>query len=204
MTRLKLYGDFNRQTDLDQVVDVLNEGELILLPTDLRYVVGCHALRNQAVERLLKWKGRGDDARNKLTLICHSISQISDFARIDNETFRLMKRNTPGPFTFILPGLNRLPKILSKRKEVGVRIPENPVLYNIVEALDAPIMVSSLPQEPIDVDYYTNPELAEEHFGDEVALTIDGGVGCDGQTTVVNCTGASPVIERQGSGELIM
>ena len=202
--RIKLYRDSNRPSDIAMIVNLFERGGLIVLPTDLRYVIGCHALKNQAIERLLKVKGI-EDSCNQLSLICHNMSLVSEYARIDNSVFKLMKKNLPGQFTFILPALNKLPKVFSKRKEIGIRIPENPILESIAKALKYPIMVSSLPEEKdIDKEYYTNPELIEEKFGKEVELVVDGGIGHSGVTTVVNCTSNEPEIERQGTGILIL
>ena len=200
--RVKLYSDSNRPSDIRRVTDLLERGELIIFPSDLRYVIGCDALKNQAVEKLYGIKGVAE-SRNKLTLLCSSLSQVSEYARVDNKVFRLLKKNMPGPFTFILPGLNKLPKVFDKRKEVGVRIPQNPIVIQIIKALGHPLMVSSLPvPEYEDEEDFLDPELTEERFGDGVALVIDGGRGENGVTTVVDCTGDEPEVERQGIGIL--
>ena len=116
-----------------------------------------------------------------------------------------MKRNLPGPFTFVLPGLNRLPKIFRNRQgqEVGIRMPDHPILREIARMLEAPIMTTSLPVTPeMEPEYATNPELIDEAFGDKVDLVVDGGNGTLNVSTVVDCTGNVPVILRQGKGEL--
>lgn len=202
--RVKLYSDSNRASDLKRVTDFLQDNKLVVFPTDLRYVVGCDALKNAAIDRLVELKGV-PESRSRLTMLCSSLGQISEYARVENWAFKLMKKNLPGEFTFILPGLNRLPKVFDKRKEVGVRIPENPILMQIVEALGHPILVSSLPEkEGDDVAYFLNPELVDERFGYDVGLVVDGGLGKNGVTTVVDCTGSAPAMERQGNGKLII
>jgi tRNA threonylcarbamoyl adenosine modification protein (Sua5/YciO/YrdC/YwlC family) len=130
------------------------------------------------------------------------LSHISEYAKVDNATFKLMKRYLPGPFTFILPTSSRLPKIFRNRKEVGIRIPDNPIILEICRLLDAPILTTTIPiDDDEDVEYMTTPELIHERFGDEVDLVIDGGVSGTEPSTVVDCTGDEPEVIRQGKGE---
>jgi tRNA threonylcarbamoyl adenosine modification protein (Sua5/YciO/YrdC/YwlC family) len=121
---------------------------------------------------------------------------------VDNATFKLMKRYLPGPYTFILNTSNRLPKIFRNRKEVGIRIPDNPIILEICRLLDAPILTTTIPlQEGDDLEYMTTPELIDERFGDLVDLVIDGGVSGTEPSTVVDCTNGEPEVIRQGKGE---
>jgi tRNA threonylcarbamoyl adenosine modification protein (Sua5/YciO/YrdC/YwlC family) len=144
-----------------------------------------------------------DPKKNRLAVICHDLSHISEYAKVDNATFKLMKRHLPGPFTFILNTSNRLPKIFRNRKEVGIRIPDNPIILEICRLLDAPILTTTIPLQPgDDIEYMTTPELIDERFGDEVDLVIDGGVSGTEPSTVVDCTQGEPVILRQGKGIL--
>ena len=144
-----------------------------------------------------------DPKKNNLSIICYNLSSISEYAKVDNRTFKLMKRNLPGPFTFILNGTTRLPKIFRNRKEVGIRMPDNPIIQEIARLLDAPILTTTLPHnENDDIEYSTDPELIEEKFGDVVDLVIDGGIGGTEGSTVVNCTEGEPEIIRQGAGWL--
>lgn len=200
---LKLYNKNNNPRDLQRVIDLLNDGGLLIYPTDTMYAIGCHALKERAVERICRLKGV-DPAKNNLSIICYDLSNISEYAKIDNNTFKLMKHNLPGPFTFILPTGNRLPKIFRNRKEVGIRVPDNPIIHEICHQLDAPILTMTLPHnEDDDIEYVTNPELIDERFGNMVDLVIDGGIGDFEPSTIVNCTEGTAEIVRQGKGVLI-
>ena len=199
---LKLYNKNNNPADLQRVVDALNDGGIIIYPTDTMYAIGCHGLKERAIEHILKLK-HIDPKKNNLSIICYNLSSISEYAKVDNRTFKLMKRNLPGPFTFILNGTTRLPKIFRNRKEVGIRMPDNPIIQEIARLLDAPILTTTLPHnENDDIEYSTDPELIEEKFGDVVDLVIDGGIGGTEGSTVVNCTEGEPEIIRQGAGWL--
>lgn len=199
---LKLYTDTNVYEDMQQVVDTLNDGGLVIFPTDCRYVIGCHALKTHSVEKICRLKGI-DPMRNRLSIICYDLSTISEYAKLDTGTFKLIKKNVPGPFTFILPGSNRLPKMFFNRKEVGVRMPDNNITMEVARLLEVPIVAASLPvPEDEDEDFFTNPELIDEMFGDVVDLVIDGGIGQNALSTVVDCTKTPAEIVRQGAGNL--
>lgn len=200
---LKLYSKNNNPDDIQRVVDILNEGGIIIYPTDTMYAIGCHALKERPIERICKLKDI-DPRKPKLSIICYDLSNISEYAKVSNNTFKLMKRNLPGPFTFILKADSRLPKIFRSRKEVGIRVPDNPIIHEICRALDAPILTTTLPlEEGEDTEYVTDPELIDEKFGDKVDLVIDGGIGGLEPSTVINCCEDIPEITRQGKGELI-
>lgn len=199
---LKLYNKNNNPADLQRVVDLLNDGGLIIYPTDTIYAIGCHGLKERAIERICRLKDI-DPKKNNLSIICYDLSSISEYAKVDNATFKLMKRNLPGPFTFILNGTTRLPKIFRNRKEVGIRMPDNPIIREIARLLDAPIMTTTLPHdEDEDIEYVTDPELIDEKWGDTVDLIIDGGIGNMEGSTVVDCTQGEAEIIRQGAGWL--
>lgn len=199
---LKLYNKNNNPADLQRVVDLLNDGGLIIYPTDTMYAIGCHGLKERAIERICRLKDI-DPKKNNLSIICYNLSSISEYAKVDNATFKLMKRNLPGPFTFILNGTTRLPKIFRNRKEVGIRMPDNPIIREIARLLDAPIMTTTLPHdEDEDIEYVTDPELIDEKWGDTVDLIIDGGIGNMEGSTVVDCTQGEAEIIRQGAGWL--
>ena len=141
--------------------------------------------------------------KNNLSIICYDLSNISEYAKVDNNTFKLMKRNLPGAFTFILNAGNRLPKIFKNRKEVGIRIPNNNAIREICQLLDAPILTTTLPLEDgEDIEYITTPELIAEKFDSEVDLILDGGIGGTEPSTIVNCTEGEAEIIRQGKGWL--
>lgn len=196
----KLYPKNNDPQVLQQIVDLLNEGGLLILPTDTMYALACHGLKERAIERICQLK-EIDPKKNRLSIICYDLSSISEYAKVDNNTFKLMKRNLPGPFTFILPGTTRLPKIFRNRKEVGIRMPDHPITQAITHLLQAPLMCSTLPlDEDEEPEYATDPELIDEKWGDLVDLVIDGGIGGTETSTVVDCTDGEVSIIRQGLG----
>lgn len=202
---IKLYSKDNPIERIQKVVDVLNSGGVIIYPTGMTYALGCYALKERAVERICKIKQVNPAAHN-LSVVCYDMSSISEYAHISTPIYKLMKRNLPGAFTFILPGKNKLPKIFRKRKsnEIGIQMPDNPILRDILEVLNAPLMTASL---PISVDQDLNelidPELVNEKYESVVDLVIDGGVGQEGASTVVDCLGEDYQIIRQGKGVLI-
>lgn len=202
---IKLYSKDNPIERIQKVVDVLNSGGVIIYPTGMTYALGCHVLKERAVERICKIKQVNPAAHN-LSVVCYDMSSISEYAHISTPIYKLMKRNLPGAFTFILPGKNKLPKIFRKRKsnEIGIQMPDNPILRDILEVLNAPLMTASL---PISVDQDLNelidPELVNEKYESVVDLVIDGGVGQEGASTVVDCLGEDYQIIRQGKGVLI-
>lgn len=198
----KLYSKNNDPDVLQHIVDILNDGGIIIYPTDTMYAMGCHALKERSIERICKLKNI-DPRKNNLSIICYDLSNISEYARVSNATFKLMKRNLPGPFTFVLNADSRLPKIFRNRKEVGIRVPDNNIIREICHLLDAPILTTTLPLNPDeDVEYVTDPELIDEKFGSEVDLVIDGGIGGVEPSTVINCCEDVPEIIRQGKGVL--
>ena len=199
---LKLYENNNNPADLQKVVDTLNNGGLIIYPTDTMYAIGCNGLKERAIEQICRIK-EIDPRKNNLSIICYDLSNISEYAKLDNNTFKLIKRNLPGAFTFILNGTTRLPKIFRNRKEVGIRMPDNSIIQEIARLLDAPIMTTTLPHnEHEDIEYATDPELIEEKFGSIVDIVIDGGIGGTEPSTIVDCTGDEIIIVRQGKGWL--
>jgi len=200
---LKLYNKNNDPQELQDIIRILNDGGIIIYPTDTIYAIGCHGLKERAIERICRIKGI-DPRKNNLSIICPNLSMVSEYAKVDNEVFKLLKRNLPGPFTFILNTGNRLPKIFKNRKEVGIRMPDNTIICEIASMLDAPMMTTTLPyDEDDDIEYMTTPELIEEKFGNLVDLVIDGGIGGVNPSTIVDCTDDEPEIIRQGEGVLI-
>jgi tRNA threonylcarbamoyl adenosine modification protein (Sua5/YciO/YrdC/YwlC family) len=199
---VKLYAENTSRKNLSQIVQVLREGGLIVYPTDTVYAFGCDALNVRAIEKICKIKGINPQKGN-LSIICRDLSNISEYARIDNRVFKLMKRNLPGPFTFILNANNNLPKIYKNRKEVGIRVPDNPITIALVEALGNPLLTASVRDRNDVMEYSTDPELINEEYGDTVDMVVDGGYGGIEPSTVVDCTGEEILIIRQGLGELI-
>lgn len=200
---LKLYDRNINQKDLDRVLNILNGGGVIVFPTDTAYAMGCHALKDRPIERICRIKGLNPQ-KHRFSIICYDLSDISQYVRMENTTFKTMKRNLPGPFTFVLRAGSRLPKIFSNRKEVGIRVPDNPIIKEICRQLEAPILSTTIPyNEKDDIEYLTNPELIEEKYGDDVDLVIDGGIGGYEYSTVVYCVEDDFDIIRQGKGILI-
>lgn len=198
----KLYSRNNDPDILQRIVDSLQDGGLIIYPTDTMYAIGCHALKERPIEKICRLK-RIDPRKHLLSVICYDLSNISRYAQVGNATFKLMKRNLPGPFTFILDADSRLPKVFRNRKEVGIRVPDNPIIREICRLLDAPILSTTLPiDEDEDIEYVTDPELIQEKFGAEVDWVIDGGIGGLEPSTVVNCCGDNIEIVRPGKGVL--
>ena len=201
---IKLYEKNNDPRRLDRIVAVLNDGGVVIYPTGTTYALGCHALKERAVERICRIRNI-DPVRHPLSVICYDMSAVSEYARISTAVYKMMRRNLPGPFTFVLPGLSRLPRIFRNRggAEVGIRMPVSTIVREVLERLGAPLMTASLPENEDGSEYQTDPELVEETFGRLVDLVIDGGPGRPGMTTIVDCTGEIPEIVRQGDGELI-
>ena len=198
---LKLYNENPNPREIEQVVSVLRDGGIVIYPTDTLYGIGCDALNVRAVERICELKGINPQKSN-LSIICNDLSIISEYAKVDTPTFKLMKRNLPGPFTFILPTTSSLPKIYKNRKTVGIRVPDNNIIREIVVQLGNPVLSTSVKDENDEIEYTTDPELIHEKWGEIADVVIDGGVGGLDPSTVVDCTSHDPEIIRQGKGVL--
>ena len=193
---VKLYGENPSERILQRIVGALERDELIVYPTDSVYAIGCSLRAPRAIERLRRIKGEGE-----LTAVFESIAQVAEYCRVDNAVFRTLKRNLPGPFTFVLPASSRVSdKALEKRRTIGVRIPVNAIARAIVAALGCPMLSVSVKDD--EAEYTTDPELIEERYSHAAALVVDGGIGETVPTTVVDLTADEPVILRQGIGEL--
>lgn len=204
MEILKLYNKNNDPRNLQRVVDVLEDGGIIIYPTDTSYAIGCHAMRERAVERICKIK-RLDPKRQSLSIICYDLSHVSTYARISTPIYKLMRKHLPGAFTFILPGLSKLPKVFQHRqeREIGIRMPDEPLLHELCTLLDAPLMTTSVPTtDLLPEEDLGSPELLAEAFATAVDLVIDGGIRPVEQSTIVRCTDDTPEIVRQGKGYL--
>ncbi len=198
---VKLYNENPNPREIEQVVSVLRDGGIVIYPTDTLYGIGCDALNVRAVERICELKGINPQKSN-LSIICNDLSIISEYAKVDTPTFKLMKRNLPGPFTFILPTTSSLPKIYKNRKTVGIRVPDNNIIREIVVQLGNPVLSTSVKDENDEIEYTTDPELIHEKWGEIADVVIDGGVGGLDPSTVVDCTFHDPEIIRQGKGVL--
>lgn len=200
---IRIYEENPNEREIRRVVDVLRGGGVIIYPTDTVYGIGCDITQAKAVERVARIKQIPVEKTN-LSFICSDLSHLSDFTRpISNQTFKLMKRCLPGPFTFILDANNNVPKYFKgKKKTVGIRVPDNRIITAIVRELGNPILSTSVHDDDEIIEYTTDPELIHEKFGDLVDLVIDGGFGGNLASTVVDCTNDVPKIVRQGKGEL--
>lgn len=206
MQTYKLYENNPNTRILADIADVIRNGGIIIYPTDSVYAFGCDALNQKAVEKIYQYR-KEEQKESHLSIICKDISQADEYARISKEQFKLMHRNLPGPFTFILEAGLKLPKVFRSRKTVGIRIVNNKILQALLEELDSPLLTTSL-KAPVDSDdadtisYMTDPFLIEETFQNQADVLIDGGYGEDKPSTVVDLTASEPLILRQGAGEL--
>ncbi|MDR1344798.1 MAG: threonylcarbamoyl-AMP synthase [Tannerellaceae bacterium] len=199
---IKIYSENPNRREMDRVVEVLREGGLVIYPTDTVYAMGCDAMNVRAVEKICRLKGI-DLRKNNLSIICYDLSNISEYAKVSNAVFKLMRKNLPGPFTFILPTGSDLPKIYKNKKEVGIRVPDNNIIRQLVNLLGNPIMTTSVHDDDEVIEYTTDPELIYEKYESKVDIVIDGGYGSTAPSTVVDCTTDDFEIIRQGKGELI-
>ena len=199
---LKIYNDKPNEAAIKKVVEVLKNGGLIIYPTDTVYGLGCDITNTKALERIAKIKGIKLE-KNNFSFICHDLSNISDYVKqIDTSTFKILKRALPGPYTFILPGNNNLPKEFKKKTTVGIRIPDNNIALEIVKMLGNPIVSSSIHDDDEVLEYSTDPELIFEKWQNLVDLVIDGGYGDNLASTIIDLSGHEPVVVREGKGSL--
>ncbi len=199
---IKIYPENPNQKEIDKVVKVLQDGGLVIYPTDTVYAIGCDALNVRAVEKICKMKGI-NPAKSNLSIICYDLSNISEYAKVDTSTFKLMKKNLPGAFTFLLNTTSSLPKIYKDKKTVGIRIPDNNIIREIVRILGNPVLTTSVKNDDEIIEYTTDPELMDEKYENIVDLIVDGGYGGLEASTIVDCTDGEPEVVRQGKGELI-
>ncbi len=198
---LKIYKENPNPREVERVAKVLREGGVIIYPTDGVYAFGCLLSNAKATARLKQLCGKEDD---RLTVVCDSLSNIADLARVSNPQFKVLKRNLPGPFTFILNASSRVPdKVLGKRKTVGIRVPDNPIALAIIAAVESPLVSASVKDDDEVIEYTTDPELIEERYEGVVDLVVDGGFGDLTPTTLVDLTEDEPEVLREGGGELI-
>ena len=198
---LKIHPDNPQQKAIDTAAAIMRDGGVVIYPTDTVYALGCDIFQARAIERIYKYRGI-EPSKARLSFICSNMSQLSEFAKVDNNTFKLMKRLLPGPYTFILNRSNRLPKLFRERTTVGIRIPDNLIARTLIDALGNPILSASLREMEVEQEYITDPELIDEKYDSQVDAIIDGGFGYVIPSTVIDCTSGSPVIVRQGKGEV--
>lgn len=201
MKVIRLYEKNTDERALDNIVSLLKDGAIVIYPTDSVYAMGCDALNVRAVEKICNIKGVNPLKAN-LSIIGADLSSLSKYVKINDTYHKILRKNLPGPFTFILPTANSLPKIYKNRKCVGIRIPSNSIPVKIAERLGNPILTTSLKNNESEEEYYTNPELIAEAYGDIADIVIDGGIGDTTVTSVIDCTSDSPEIIREGSIDL--
>jgi len=199
---IKIYPDNPNPKEIAKVVKVLKEGGLVIYPTDTVYGLGCDITNTKALERIAKIKGIKLEKAN-FSFICHDLSNISDYVRqIDTATFKILKRALPGPYTFILPGNNNLPKEFKKKKTVGIRVPNNSIILELVRQLGNPIVSTSIRDEDEVLEYSTDPELIFEKWQNLVDVVIDGGYGDNVASTIIDLSEFEPVVIREGKGSV--
>ena len=199
---IKLFEENPNQKQVDAIVSILRNDGVIIYPTDTVYALGCDITRTKALERVARLKNV-KLAKANWSFICADLSNLSDYVRqIDSATFKILKRNLPGPYTFILPGNNNLPSIFKKKKTVGIRVPDNNIIEAIVETLGNPIVTTSIHDEDEILEYTTDPELIYEKWGDLVDVVIDGGYGGNIASTVIDLSKGEVEVVREGKGSL--
>ena len=199
---LRIYDENPSQKHINKVVEVLKNGGLIIYPTDTVYGLGCDITNTSALEKIAQIKGVKLEKAN-FSFICEDLSNLSDYVKqIDSATFKILKRNLPGPYTFILPGNNNLPNVFKKKKTVGIRVPDNNICKNIVATLGNPIVSTSIYDEDEVIEYTTDPELIKEKWDHLVDLVIDGGYGDNIPSTVIDLTNSEPEVIREGKGSI--
>jgi len=201
---VKIYPENPNPREVEKVVNILREGGIVIYPTDTVYGMGCDINNAKALARIAQIKGI-NPRKDHLSFICHDLSHLSDYTKpLDSATFKLVKKNLPGPFTFLLPASSNVPKFFkSNKKTIGLRIPDNPIITEIVAQLGNPILNTSIKDDDEILEYTTDPELIHEKYQDLVDVVIDGGNGGNDGSTIVDCTAANGFeIIRQGRGEL--
>lgn len=199
---IKIYEDKPNEAAIAKVVKVLKDGGLVIYPTDTVYGLGCDITNSRALEKIAKIKGVKLEKAN-FSFICHDLSNLSDYVKqIDTSTFKLLKRALPGPYTFILPGNNNLPKEFKKKTTVGIRIPANSIALEIVRQLGNPIVSTSIRDEDEVIEYTTDPELIFEKWQNLVDMVIDGGYGDNIGSTIIDLSGDEPIVVREGKGSI--
>lgn len=199
---IRIYEENPNPKEIKKVVEVLRKGGLIIYPTDTVYGLGCDITNTKALEKIARIKGI-KLAKANWSFICTDLSNLSDYVRqIDTATFKILKRALPGPYTFILPGNNNLPKEFKKKKTVGIRVPDNSIVKALVETLGNPIVSTSIRDEDDVLEYTTDPELIYEKWENLVDIVIDGGYGGNVASTIIDLSTGYPEVIREGKGSL--
>lgn len=199
---IKIYESNPNEKEIERVVKVLKKGGVIIYPTDTVYGLGCDITNSKAMEQVAKLKGF-KLSKSNLSFICYDLSNLSDYVRqIDTPTYKILKRALPGPYTFVLPGNNNLPKSFKNKKTVGIRIPDNNIIRELVKELGNPIVSTSIYDEDDLLEYTTDPELIYEKWSGLVDVVIDGGYGDNNASTIIDLSGDEIEVLREGKGSL--
>ncbi len=197
---VKIFEENPNEREIEKVVKVLKKGGIIIYPTDTVYGLGCDITNTKAMEKVAKIKGVKLN-KAKFSFICSDLSNLSDYVKqIDSSTFKILKRALPGPYTFILPGSTNLPKAFKHRSTVGIRVPDNNIVRDLVKMLGNPIVSTSIYDEDDLVEYTTDPELIFEKWKDIVDVVIDGGYGDNTPSTVIDLSEGEIEVVREGKG----
>jgi sua5/yciO/yrdC/ywlC family protein len=199
---IKIYPENPNEKEIEKVVNILRDGGIIIYPTDTVYGLGCDITNSKALERIAQLKGVKLEKAN-FSFICADLSNMSDYVKqIDNTTFKILKKALPGPYTFILPGGNNLPKDFKRKKTVGIRVPDNNIARILVQKLGNPIVSTSIYDEDELIEYTTDPELIFEKWQNKIDAIIDGGYGDNVASTIIDLSNGTPVVIREGKGKI--
>ncbi|MFD0975897.1 L-threonylcarbamoyladenylate synthase [Salinimicrobium gaetbulicola] len=199
---IRIYEENPNPKQIQRIVDALRDGAVIIYPTDTVYGLGCDITNTAALEKIAHLRGVKLEKAN-FSFICEDLSNLSDYVRqIDTQTFKILKRCLPGPYTFILPGNNNLPSVFKKKKTVGIRVPDNNISKALVAGLGNPIISTSIRDEDEVIEYTTDPELILEKWDKLVDFVIDGGYGDNIPSTVIDLTSSEPEVIREGKGSV--
>lgn len=198
---LRLYDKNNSQSTLEEIVKALEKDAVIIYKTDTMYALGCHINSTKAVNRICEIKGI-QASKNRFSFICADLSSIANYAKVSDFTFKTLKRYLPGAYTFVLPSSSKVPSVLIQgKKTVGIRIPNYEPILQIVELLGAPLLTTSLPQEGLELEDYTDPSLIFDRLGHAVDLILDGGLGGYTPSSVIEIKEDEFEIIREGAGD---
>ncbi len=200
---IRIYEENPDPRRVAQVVEFLKNGGVAILPTDGVYTFTCDLANYRAFEKICQLKGIKPEKAD-FSVLCSGLSHLSDFCQpISTSTFKMLKRALPGPFTFILNANNNVPRLFkSKKKTIGIRVPDNAIVQSIIDQLGGPLIATSVKHDDEIIEHSTDPELISEKYSDRVDVVVDGGIGSLDATTVVDCTGDVPVIVREGIGDI--
>jgi len=201
---IRMYNENPKLNYILSIVEILRNDGVIIFPTDTIYGIGCDITKPKAIERVARIKNIKPEKAD-FSFLFYDLSHISDYCKpIPNPIFKLMKKNLPGPFTFILNANSNIPKLFrSSKKSIGIRVPDNNIIREIIKELGNPILTTSVRDEDQILEYTTDPELIHEKYGDRVDLVVDGGAGGNKPSTVLDCTKGEPLLIREGKGQLI-